>query len=117
MVPMKKNSYLSICLHPTLYREFFIISLTLAVIGGVLSPSANAGFPGENGKIVFHSFRVGNLAIFTANPDGSGVAQLTSGLANDSRPFWSADGTKIAFTSDRDGNSEIYTMNADGNSQ
>src|SRR5262245_49850962 len=115
---MNANSYFSICLLNAAFRRgFHIIPLALALVGGVLEPSTSAGFPGENGKIAFHSFRVGNLAIFTVNPDGSGIAQLTSGLANDSSPSWSADGSKIVFTSDRDGNEEIYSMNADGSSQ
>jgi len=98
-------------------RTFLLIPLALILIGGVLGRSANAAFPGNNGKIAFHSFRAGGLAIFTVNPGGSGIVQLTSGLANDSLPAWSADGSKIAFVSDRDGNDEIYLMNADGSGQ
>jgi Tol biopolymer transport system component len=95
----------------------FLTSLALALMGGMLERSTNAAFPGQNGKIAFHSFRGGNLAIFTVNPDGSGLAQVTSGLANDSLPSWSPDGSKIVFRSDRDGNFEIYSMNADGSGQ
>jgi TolB protein len=75
---------------------------------------AHATFPGQNGKIAFHSNRDGNWEIYAMNPDGSGQTRLTFNGADDLSPAWSADGTKIAFASSRDGNYEIYTMNADG---
>jgi Tol biopolymer transport system component len=31
-------------------------------------------------------------------PDGSGLAQLTSGPASDSRPAWSPDGWSVVFS-------------------
>jgi Tol biopolymer transport system component len=95
----------------------FLIPLALALIGGVLGRSAHAAFPGQNGKIAFQSSRTGNFAIFVANPDGSGLVQLTFGSADNGAPCWSPDGSKIVFTSDRDGNYEIYSMNADGSNQ
>ena len=98
-------------------RTFLLIPLALALIGGVLERSANAAFPGNNGKIAFQSFRDGNVAIFTVNPDGSELTKLTSGLADDEVPSWSPDGSKIVFVSDRDGNFEVYSMNAEGNAQ
>ena len=91
---------------------------------------ASATFPGKNGKIAF-SRNVGattrqiQYEIFTVNPDGSGLTQLTfTGLrVFNSEPRWSADGMKIVFVSNRvtaadaDGNYEIWTMNADGSGQ
>ncbi len=99
---------------------------------------ASATFPGANGKIVFSRI-VGTIVIqtpptifaptlptllpqyeiFTVNPDGSGLTQLTStgsGTAN-VYPRWSADGTKIVFASFRTGVSAIWVMNADGSGQ
>src|SRR5688572_10243977 len=73
---------------------------------------AQAAFPGANGKIAFA--RSGN--IYTINPDGSGLEQLTS-TGKDGEPAWSANGRRIAFTSDRDGNSEVYVMDANGAGQ
>ena len=94
------------------------IPLALTLTAGLFEPSANAAFSGQNGKIAFEGFVVdGRLAIFTVNPDGSGLTMLTASEANNSFPAWSADGSKIVFTSDRDGNEEIYSMNADGSGQ
>jgi Tol biopolymer transport system component len=85
----------------------------------------SATFPGANGKIVF-SRNIGAAApdyeIFTVNPDGSGLTQLTS-TPDNVMAHWSADGARIVFASDRDtpadadGNSEIWIMNADGSGQ
>src|SRR5690606_23142969 len=52
--------------------------------------------------------------IFTANPDGSGLVQLTDHPGYDAEATISPDGSRIVFTSVRDGDLEIYVMNADG---
>ena len=52
--------------------------------------------------------------IFTANPDGSDVKQLTHHWGYDAEATISTDGKKIVFTSLRHGNLDIYTMDADG---
>jgi Tol biopolymer transport system component len=65
--------------------------------------AASAGTPpGQNGKLAFR--RLFNPArtwgaIFTANPDGSGLLQLTHPLrsVSDIEPDWSPDGSKILF--------------------
>ena len=70
-------------------------------------------------RIAFESFRNGtNMDIYTMNPDGSEVTQLTDGHFDDmSRPSWSPTGSRIAF--DRPSTSpnccrDIFTMNPDG---
>jgi len=52
--------------------------------------------------------------IFTANPDGSNVKQLTTTPGYDAEAVISEDGKRIVFTSLRNGDLDIYTMNADG---
>jgi Tol biopolymer transport system component len=51
--------------------------------------------------------------IFTANPDGSNLKQLTNVPGYDAETTISRDG-KLAFTSKRDGDLDIYTMDANG---
>src|SRR6266478_5950647 len=76
--------------------------------------SARATFPGGDGRIAFTGSGSGNNDIYTMNPDGSGLVNVTNSPADDGRPDYSPDGTKIAFRSNRTGNQEIFTMNADG---
>ena len=52
--------------------------------------------------------------VFTANPDGSNLKQLTDTPGYDAETTITLDGKKLVFTSIRDGDLDIYTMNADG---
>ena len=72
-----------------------------------LAAPAHAAFPGANGKIAFEG-----SGINVINPDGSGLATLTTGF--DAQPIWSADGSKLAFERRQAGNSDIYAIKADG---
>jgi dipeptidyl aminopeptidase/acylaminoacyl peptidase len=69
------------------------------------------------GKIVFHSDRDGDFEIYSIDPDGSNLVQLTDNSGEDLFPAVSADGEFIAFTSNRDGSIDLYTMRADGSNQ
>jgi TolB protein len=51
--------------------------------------------------------------IFTANPDGSNLKQLTKAPGYDAETTINRDG-KLVFTSKRDGDLDIYTMDANG---
>lgn len=51
--------------------------------------------------------------IFSANPDGSGLTQITDEEGYDAEATVGPDG-RIVFTSVRDGDMEIYSMNGDG---
>src|SRR5215211_2703733 len=110
-------------------RTTLAAAAMLAVIFLVLVAhieSAEAAYPGANGKIVFESNRTtgtgvdnptGDLEIFTMNKDGTGVTQLTFNTAIDISPSFSDDGSAIVFASDRVGNFEIYVMDSDGTDQ
>ena len=52
--------------------------------------------------------------IFAANPDGSGLMQLTDSPGYDAEATVSRNGKQIVFTSMRNGDLDIYTMDADG---
>jgi Tol biopolymer transport system component len=66
-------------------------------------------------RIAFVSARDKGRDIWTMDPDGGGLTQLTGSEGQEDDPAWSPDGTKIAFSSDRDGGKFfIYVMNADG---
>jgi len=53
--------------------------------------------------------------LFLANPDGSGITQLTRGPFDDGYPCWSPDGEKIAFLSRRGAPAnDLFIMNSDG---
>jgi Tol biopolymer transport system component len=78
---------------------------------------ANATFPGKNGRIAFVQWP----DIYTMNPDGSDVRQLTN-LGPDSGAFWqswSPDGKEIVFIEFRppDFLGQLWLMNADGSNQ
>ena len=52
--------------------------------------------------------------IFTANPDGSDLKQLTNTPGYDAEAVISNDGKKVVFTSIRNGDLDIYIMDASG---
>jgi hypothetical protein len=89
--------------------------LLTACLGAVLLlpvGGARAAYPGQNGKLAF----VRDGQIWTMNPDGTGEAQLTSGVEPASEPEWSPDGARILYARETDSGPEVRVMNADGSS-
>jgi TolB protein len=75
------------------------------------APPASATFPGANGKIAFDDY-VGSEHIFTIDPNGTNLTDLTPGIDFAANPDWSPDGTRIVFVSENP--TGIWGMNADG---
>ncbi|HRE46402.1 MAG TPA: protein kinase [Aggregatilineales bacterium] len=73
------------------------------------TPTAPPPLPTD--KIVFTSDREGVNALFTINPDGTGLTRIQP--PDSAQPAWSADHTKVAFMRWM-GRAELYMANADG---
>lgn len=94
------------------------VMLTMVATLGV-SP-ADATAPGENGRIAFRRYfndEQSLSAIFTIQPDGTGLVQLTHRGKRllDTEPDWSPDGRWIVFMRVKVGvYGRIYKMRSDG---
>jgi Tol biopolymer transport system component len=90
-----------------------VLASALAILAALAmlstSGTAEAAFPGTNGKIAFQSSRhVASGEIYTITPGGTATRTTFSNGSAD--PAYSPDGSKIAFVSD----TQIFVMNADG---
>jgi Tol biopolymer transport system component len=103
-------------------RGRLLLAASLGSAAAVLAvtSTSQATFRGPNGKLVYEAQVGANRQLFTINPDGTGLTQLTHFKdSGGTDAAWSADGSKIAFT--RHWNPEkpnekltVYTINADG---
>jgi Tol biopolymer transport system component len=103
-----------------LRAKLTLAALAVALAALVPASTASAAYPGANGKIAFMGDGVGGYEIYTVNPDGSDLANITNYSQPDYDPRWSPDGTKIAFARQLDGGPiegihiNLFVMNADG---
>jgi Tol biopolymer transport system component len=87
-----------------------LLAVVVAFVG--IEDSAEASFPGKNGKIAFYSNQDGDAEIYKINPDGSGLKQVTHNTVPDFDPSWSPDGSKVAFWRHRRNDiNEIFVKN------
>jgi Tol biopolymer transport system component len=94
-----------------------LVVVAAACVGPI--EAAQAAFPGANGRITWYTDRAGGYDIFSMNPNGTAVTNLTNSPAGDVAPAWSADGSKIAFQQCPATNIDciaptLHVMNADG---
>ncbi|SRR5579871_1108117 len=73
---------------------------------------------GSSGRILF-AWPLGNVReIYSVNPHGGGVANVTNNARGNGTPMITRDGSRIAFNSNRDRfGFGIFVMNADGSAQ
>src|ERR1700730_12438976 len=88
----------------------------MAISGALAADGANATSRGTYGRIVF----IHGPDVFTMNPDGTDVRQLTS-LGPDNGAFfasWSRDGRQLVFNEfPSNATPQFWIMNADGTNQ
>jgi TolB protein len=87
-----------------------LVAVFLLVLGGMRP--ADAAFPGNNGKIAFSA--TNNSDIYSINPDGTDLSQLTNAPEFDTEAAYSPEGERLAFTSYQSGGSEVWLMGAGG---
>lgn len=109
-------------------RALLAILLMTALIAPVGAAQGAPSPRDENGKILLSSFTrylfvepVGQYGpndaacdLWTVNPDGTELTNITAGPGCDWAGVWSPDGSKIAFNSNRSGDHDVYVVNADG---
>jgi Tol biopolymer transport system component len=99
--------------------------LCVVAIGAVLmalpsSGAARSDSATRNGLIAFSAFSGSTIQIFTVEPNGRGLRQLTRMAnldGNGPDPTWSPNGKNIVFVrmlDPRSANSELYSMRTDG---
>src|SRR5688572_19085984 len=90
------------------------VSIALAFAG-----TADAAYPGRNGKIAFSANWNGNYDIYTIDADGTRLTRLTYDLQEDFEPKFSPDGSRILFVrlSPVGATYNLWVMNADGRDQ
>jgi Tol biopolymer transport system component len=80
---------------------------------GLVAPASAAA--ATNGPIVFQAAAGKRAQLFTINPDGTGLRQVTRvGHDGAENPVWSPDGTRIAFDTNAGKGVNVFTIAPDG---
>ncbi len=98
-------------------KAAFSLIAVLAIVAPVLAQPPGPPAPGgSSGAIAFVSDRDGDdYEVYTMNPDGSRVQQITDNDTADWYPAWSPDAAYLALGASMDGEDyEIVIMEADG---
>lgn len=84
----------------------------------ILQSGRTAAWSPDGSRIAFTD-PSGSYHIYTMNPDGTGVTQVTSTATGGNGPRWSSDGLSLVFTSGLAGtsNREVFVINVDGSNQ
>ena len=96
---------------------FAVISVfaTALAVAAFLGTAARATLPGSNGLIIYQASVGKHTQLFTVEPDGSRVRQLTHFSSSDAvHASWSPDGSEIVFERDFPKRAGIYTMGLSG---
>ena len=110
-----------------LKREIVIIDLTTGARTQITSLDAFASFPSwspDGARLSFYVYQKGVLDLWTINSDGTGLVQMTQGLANENKSqctfachmaAWSPDGSRLAYA---DGDQmRVFTMRSDNGTE
>jgi len=107
----------------TTQRSSILLVLATLTVALASAVPAHATFRGKNGRIAFGQFTGPNVGdIFTMNPDGSDVRQLTFfGASGGSAGLgdWSPDGSGLVFAQQAapSAPNQLWIMNANGSDQ
>lgn len=91
------------------------VALAASILLFALSTAAAA----QNGRIVFTNNRSGNWQLYTVNPDGSDLFQVTNMAPTDEDawfPSISPDGQRIVFNYNAGNGPDLFVVNSDGSS-
>lgn len=123
-----------------LIRLLLVGALSASAVGATATATVASATPAQqprdlgptNGKLLFEGWAwqscyvpqprctssvAMNYDIWSANPDGTGLTNLTRVPGVDADGQWSPDGSKIVFNSNRNGSYDIFVMDADGSDQ